>query len=143
MKKVSSSFVEEAEKSLQQIAKNAKTFSRENCADFEEKDINFNIYDSSISVDGTWKKCHGFSSLLGVIYLISMETGEVLNYVVKSKICFECKAKNNWKKTSERYKYWYLKHEKECAINHIESSREMEKAAAVTTFLRSIEKHKL
>lgn len=72
-----------------------------------------------------------------------METGEVLDYVVKSKICFECKARSNWEKISERYKNWYRKHEKECAINHIESSGEMEKAAAVTMFLRSIEKHKL
>ena len=72
-----------------------------------------------------------------------METGEVLNYVVKSKFCFECKARINWKKTSERYKNWYRKYEKECPINHIESSWEMEKAAAVTMFLRSIEKHKL
>ena len=43
----------------------------------------------------------------------------------------------------ERYKNWYRKHEKECAINHIQSLGEMEKAAAVTMFLRSIEKHKL
>ena len=45
-----------------------------------------------------------FSFLLGVIYLISMETGEVFDYVAKSKICFECKARNNWAKTSERCK---------------------------------------
>ena len=143
MKKVSSSSVEEVEKSLQQSAKNVKTFLRQNCADFAEKDIDYNIYDCSVSVDGTWQKRYGFSSLLGVIYLISMETGEVLDYVVKSKICFECKARSNWEKISERYKNWYRKHEKECAINHIESSGEMEKAAAVTMFLRSIEKHKL
>ena len=103
--------------------------------------IDYNIFDCSVSVDGTWQKRYGFSSLLGVIYLISMETRELLNYAVKSKICFECKARNNREKTSERYKNWYIKHEKECAINHIESSGEMEKAAAVTMFLRSIEKH--
>ena len=53
-----------------------------------------------------------------------METGEVLDYVVKSKIYFDCEARNNWEKTSERYKNWYIKHEKECSINHIESSGE-------------------
>ena len=95
MKKVSSSSVEEVEKSLQQSAKNVKTFLRQNCADFAEKDIDYNIYDCSVSVDGTWQKRYGFLSLLGVIYLISMETGEVLDYVVKSKICFEYKARSN------------------------------------------------
>ena len=144
MKKFSSSSVEEAEKSLEQSAKNLKRFLRQNCADFQEKDIDYNvIYDCSVSVDGTWQKRCEFSSLLGVIYLISMETGEVLDYVVKSKICFECKARSNWEKTSERYKNWCREHEKECAINHTESSGQMEKAAAVTMFLRSIEKHKL
>ena len=39
MKKVSSSSVEEAEKSLQQSAKNVKTLLKQNCADFAEKDI--------------------------------------------------------------------------------------------------------
>ena len=123
-KRASSSSVEEAEKSLQQSAKNVKTFLRQNCADFAEKDIDYNIYDCSVSVDRTWQRRYGFSSLIGVIYLISMETGEVLDYAVKSKICSDCKARNNWEKTSERYKNWYIKHEKECSINHIESSGE-------------------
>ena len=92
MKKVSSSSVEEAEKSLQKSAKNVKIFLRQNCADFAEKDIDYNIYDFSVSVDGTWQKWYGFLSLLGVMYLMSMETGEVLDYLVKSEICFECKA---------------------------------------------------
>ena len=45
MKKVSFSSIEEAEKSLQQSAKNVKTFLRQNCPDFAEKDIDYNIYD--------------------------------------------------------------------------------------------------
>ena len=36
------------------------------------------------------------------IFNINGETGEVFDYVVKSKICFECKARSNWEKTSER-----------------------------------------
>ena len=56
MTKVSSSSVDEAEKSLQRSAKNVKTFLRQNFVDFEEKDIDYNIYDCSVSVDGTWQK---------------------------------------------------------------------------------------
>ena len=40
MKIASSSSVEEAEKSLQRSANNVKTFLRQNCADFAEKNIN-------------------------------------------------------------------------------------------------------
>ena len=47
MKKVSSSSVEEVEKSLQQSAKNVKTFLRQNCADFAEND-NGNWRDSRL-----------------------------------------------------------------------------------------------
>ena len=56
MTKVSSSSVDEAEKSLQRSAKNVKTFLRQNFVDFEEKDIDYNIYDCSVSVDRTWQK---------------------------------------------------------------------------------------
>ena len=81
MKKVSSSNVAEANKSLQQSAKNIKTFLRQNCADFAEKYIDCNICDCSVSVDGIWQKRYGFSFLLSVIYLISLETGEFLDFM--------------------------------------------------------------
>ena len=71
-----------------------------------------------------------------------METGEILDYAMKLEIFFEYKARNTWEKTFERYKKCYIKHEKVCVIN-IVSSREKEKAAAVTMFSHSIEKHNL
>ena len=37
-------------------------------------------------------------------------------------------------KKNVRYKNWYIKHENELAINHIEASGETEKGAAVTVF---------
>ena len=63
-----------------------------------------------------------------------MKTGEVLGYNVKSKICFDCKARNNWRKTSKRYNNWYIKQGKKCPINHIKSSGEMKKVVAVISF---------
>ena len=63
-----------------------------------------------------------------------MKTEKVLDYVVKSKICFECKARNNWEKSSDRYKKWYIKYENESGVNHIKASGETEKGAAETLF---------
>ena len=55
-----------------------------------EGDIN-NIVRVSVSVDGTWQKRHGFNSLHGVVFVISIDHGLVLDYVVKTLVCFECK----------------------------------------------------
>ena len=57
-----------------------------------------------MSVDGTWQKRYGYNSLLGATFIISVDNGCVLDYKVKSKICFMCKcnpdAPEEWKKTS-------------------------------------------
>lgn len=50
----------------------------------------FNI---SASVDGTWQKQYGSDSLLGVVFIIPVESGEVLDYEVKFEFRFECKAR--------------------------------------------------
>ena len=44
----------------------------------------------AISVDGTWHK-RGFSSKYGVMVASLVETGEVIDFEVISKHCFECK----------------------------------------------------
>ena len=48
-----------------------------------------NSFNVSVSVDGTWQKRYEFNLLLGVVFVISVELGEVLDYGVKSKFCFE------------------------------------------------------
>ena len=40
----------------------------------------------AVTVDGTWAKC-GHQSKLGVTYVESVETGEVLDYSVKASFC--------------------------------------------------------
>ena len=42
-----------------------------------------------MSFDGTWAKI-GFTSLIGVFFAISVDTGEVLDYTVLSKACQKC-----------------------------------------------------
>ncbi|CAH3044662.1 unnamed protein product [Pocillopora meandrina] len=44
------------------------------------------IIDAAVSFDGTWAK-RGFTSLTGVVFVISIDTGEVLDYHVMSKSC--------------------------------------------------------
>ena len=99
-----------------------------------------NIASVSVTVDGTWQK-RGHSSKLGVVFVISVETGEILDYEVKSLFCHECKEHNSWDVESEKYKEWKESHD--CQINHKGSSEEMEAVAAVEIFSRSIEKRKL
>ena len=72
-----------------------------------------------------------------------MDTGEVLDYVVKSKSCFECHAHSRWSKDSEWYKSWYMEHENNCVINHALSAESLEKQAAMEAFLHLIHRHKL
>ena len=36
--------------------------------------------------------------MLGVVFIISVESGEVLGYEVRSKFCFECKGRGHWEK---------------------------------------------
>ena len=48
----------------------------------------------AVSFDGTWAK-RGFTSLTGVVFVISLDTGEVLDYHVLSKTCQKCALKKS------------------------------------------------
>jgi hypothetical protein len=48
--------------------------------------------DAAVSFDETWAK-RGFTSLTGVVFVISADTGEVLDYHVLSKACQKCARK--------------------------------------------------
>jgi len=50
------------------------------------------IVDVAVSFDGTWAK-RGFTSLTGIVFAISVDTGEVLDYHVLSKACQKCSLK--------------------------------------------------
>jgi len=95
------------------------------------------ILNTAVSVDGSCQKRYGHNSLNGLVYIISIETGRVLDYVVKTKVCHVCKsnpnADDNWKK----------EHAKVCCINHTGSAGSMEVQATLEMFLRSIERYNL
>jgi hypothetical protein len=42
------------------------------------------VVDIAVSFDGTWAK-RGFTSLIGIVFVIALDTGEVLDYHVLSK----------------------------------------------------------
>ena len=52
-------------------------------------------YHLAVTLDGTWQKRYGFNSLHGVIFLMSVLTGEIIDYVVRSKVCFECRSRKS------------------------------------------------
>ena len=88
------------------------------------------IANVAVTVDGTWQK-RGHSFKMGVVFVISVLTGEVLNYEVKSLFRHECKAHGSHYQDSVKYKEWKKAHEKNCEVNHQGSSEEMEAVSAV------------
>ena len=97
---------------------------------------------AAVTVDGTWQK-RGHSSKIGVVFVISVDTGEILDYSVKSLICNECKARNGMDKDSTEYQACKRAHAATCQINHQGSAEEMEAVAAIEISSRSIEKRQL
>ena len=55
------------------------------------EDDNDTIVNLPVSIDGSWHKRYGHNSSLGVEFAISIDSGQVLDYVVKSKFCFVSK----------------------------------------------------
>ena len=96
----------------------------------------------AISIDGTWHK-RGFSSKYGVVVAILVETGEVIDFEVISKHCFECKKHSHDDTCSEHYKKWKESHASKCHINFQGSSGAMEGTGALSIFKRSIDQYKL
>ena len=59
-----------------------------------------------VSIDGTWQK-RGHLSKHGVVFLISVVTGEVLDFCVKTIYCHECTLHKKDDINSEKHKQWY------------------------------------
>ena len=76
----------------------------------------------------------------GVVCVISVDTGEVLDYEVKSLVFFECRSRNNDDRKSEDYQKWCTAHKSSSLINHDGLSESMKKEGAISIFRRSIER---
>ena len=97
----------------------------------------------AVSFDGTWAK-RGFTSLTGVVFVISLDTGEVLDYHVLSKTCQKCALKKSKCENDNEFE-WKMEHEasNECDINFHGSSPAMEADGAKVLWERSITSHNL
>ena len=100
------------------------------------------LTEAAVTVDGTWQR-RGHCSKIGVVFVISVVTGEVLDYDVKSMICHECVSHKNDDRLSQAFIDWYSVHKDYCFINHVGSSDSMETEGAITIFLRSIKTRNL
>ena len=109
MKKFQTCYAEEANRSLQKTALNLKIHMKKQDSKCKDLDLSSDIFEVSVSVDGTWQKRYGYSLLLGVLFVLAIETGEILDYEVRSKVCFECKSRE-YDKDSEHYKRWREDH---------------------------------
>jgi len=99
------------------------------------------IANIAVSVDGTWQR-RGYTSKIGIVFVIALETGEVVDYEIKCLYCQQC-ATQKCKLPSASFNAWYEKHEPYCKINHKGSSSAIETVAAVEMFLRSVSKRSL
>ena len=97
----------------------------------------------AVTVDGTWQR-RGHMSKIGVVFVMSVVIGDILDYEVKSLVYHMCsKAFHKCKDNENELMKWREKHQKYCQINHKGSYDSMESAAAVEIFCRSIERRKL
>ena len=90
----------------------------------------------AVSVDGTWQK-RGHFSKTGVVFVISIRTGEVLDYELKTLHCRDDDT------ISTAHIKWENEHKDNCDINHSGSSDKMETNGTMDIFLCSMEKTKL
>ena len=93
----------------------------------------------AVSIDGTWQR-RGHCSKNRVVFLISIVTGEVIDYEVRSLFCRTCEIyERKYDKESIQYKTFFENHKFSCSVNHHGSSDSMESEGACDMFLRSID----
>ncbi|CAB3985322.1 Hypothetical predicted protein [Paramuricea clavata] len=94
------------------------------------------VVDIAVSFDGTWAKSakRGFTSLAGVVFVISVDTGKVLDYHCLSKACQKCSLKKSKCKDDAQFQEWQVEQlaSGDCDINFDGSSPAMECEGAVT-----------
>ena len=97
----------------------------------------------AVSFDGTWAK-RGHTSLFCIVYVISFDTGEVIDYEVLSKFCKTCQYYDSKKEEGfASYEKGMAAHKeaRKRSINYEGSSNAMEIEGALMMWNRSLEKH--
>ncbi|CAB4040580.1 Hypothetical predicted protein [Paramuricea clavata] len=95
------------------------------------------VAEIAVSYDGTWSK-RGYTANFGVGFVISVETGEVLDFDFESKLCKECETtKRDLGEDSCEFDIWYGGHKDQCTQTHTGSSGSMECSIAKKIWDRS------
>ena len=132
-----------AETSMKEAAERLIAFTMEHDpGNVELQDDGSIIANVTVNIDGTWQK-RGHASKHGVVFVVSVATGEVLDHSVKSLFCHQCTLRQNDNKNLDKFKRLYEEHSPNCSINLGGSSGAMECDAAVEIWLRSIETRSL
>lgn len=92
----------------------------------------------TVSGDGSWKT-RGHSSKIGIVTVIGVETGKVLDIEVLSSFCKGCENGKN--KSGEELEQWELEHKNLCVKNHSGSAGSMEVKGMLNIFQRSEAKY--
>ena len=99
----------------------------------DENDIEY-CRETSVEVgvryDGTWSK-RGFTANYGLGFIISVDSGQVLDFEFLSKVCPECD------KNRDAGDEWMAEHKADCQRNHQGPSKSMEVVAAQNIWRRS------
>ena len=95
------------------------------------------VVDVTVSTDGTWMK-RGFTSLFGCVFVISVDTGKILDFQVLSRYCKSCEIWSKRDPESEEYLQWKAQHDEQCAANFSKSLKAMEAKGAVVLCNRSV-----
>ena len=97
------------------------------------------IVNIDASFDGTWQK-RGFSSLNGIVTVISKDAGKCIDFHVLSKKCSGC-ASWEGKEGTPEYERFSVDHD--CLINYQGSAGSMESAGVVKCFKQSEQLYKV
>ena len=142
-KNISEMLVANAEDAMKEAAERAISFALEDnpdeCIEISNGDLIGRI---AVSVDGTWQK-RGHSSKTGIVFAMSVDTGEVLDYEVRTLHCRECISHQNDVNSSLEYVKWQERHRSKCDVNHEVSSEKMEKQGAIDIFFTFYTKKKI
>ena len=104
----------------------------------EDEDGMANI---AVSGDGIWCKC-GYKSSYGIVAVISVMTGKVLDYEVMLKECRTCML-NTLQDGTDEHTEWWESHKDQCNTNYVGSPGSMDPTGCPHIFERSVEKYEV
>ena len=68
------------------------------------------VVEIGVSYDGTWSK-RGYTANFEIGFVISVDTGEILDYDFKLKLCMEClSAKRDLREDTNEFDIWFTGH---------------------------------